>query len=121
MATRANWFLAELEGLSTDEFDEDPFAQPIEEVGTPIELGDDEARLKVELVELMRRESNLFNAEITCAIKDRSDTCCHACPVSQAHSREEPLGTLCRLGRQQERVQSELGAVLVAKCLVVDQ
>lgn len=116
MATKANWFLAELDGLDTGEFGEDPFEQPIEEVGTPIDLGGEEARLQVELVELMRRESNLYNAEVTCAIKDRPDTCCHACPVSQAHSRETPLGVLCRLGRRQERVLSELGSLLVAKC-----
>lgn len=114
MTTRANWHTAELAELT--DWPEDPFEAPIEEVGTPIDLGSPEARLNVELVELLRRENNLDQAGITCAIKDRPDTTCHACPVSEAARREKPIGSLCRLGREQERVLTELAVYQVTPC-----
>lgn len=114
MATKANWHTDELAELA--EWSEDPFEQPIEEVGTPIDLGDSQARLNVELVELLRRETNLDRVGITCAIKDRADTTCHACPVSEASRNVKPLGALCRLGREQERVLTELAVHMVAVC-----
>lgn len=115
MATKANWHTAELAELA--EWDEDPFEQPIEEVGEVIDLGSGEARLHVELAELIRGEGNLDRVGITCAIKDRADTTCHACPVSEAARRDKPLGVLCRLGREQERVLTELAVHRVtAEC-----
>jgi hypothetical protein len=102
MTARANWFVGEL----PVEDGPDPFAAPIEEVGERINLRDPKAALDLRLRELVHREANLDATGITCAIKDRSDTSCHACPVSRAHT-EQPLGVLCRIGREQEAVLTE--------------
>lgn len=114
MTTRANWHTAELAELA--DWAEDPFEAPIEEVGAPIDLGGPEARLHIELAELVRREANLDRVGITCPIKDRPDTTCHACPVSEAARREKPIGSLCRLGREQERVLTALAVHQVPEC-----
>lgn len=108
MTARANWFIDELPGLD-DELD--PFAVPIEEVGERIDLLEPEARLHLRFRELLDREGRLFNRAVTCAIKDRPDTTCHACPISKAHDRADPLGPLCRLGREQEVVLTELAVI----------
>lgn len=108
MSTRANWFVEKAELLDDEP---DPFAMPVEEVGERIDLRDPQAALQLRLDELIRRESNLFAREITCPIKDRADTSCHACPVSKAHDRQDPLGSLCRLGREQEAVLTELAVL----------
>lgn len=107
MTARANWFVAEVEGLDDEP---DPFAMPVEEVGERIDLSDPLGGLRLRLVELLRREGNLDAGGVTCAIKGRTDTCCHACPMSEAHIRDSTLGVLCRLGREQERVLTEIAA-----------
>jgi hypothetical protein len=111
MTARANWFVAQLASLDDEP---DPFDAPIEEVGQRIDLRDPRERLEMRLRELLERESNLFNANITCAIKDMPNSCCHACPVSKATERGDPMHTLCRLGREQEAVLTEL-AVLACR------
>jgi hypothetical protein len=56
----------------------------------------------------MKREANLFDAGCTCPIKDRFDSTCAACPVSQA-AREDGtleemrLSRLCKIGAEQDR------------------
>lgn len=110
MTTRANWFLDELQV----EEQPDPFAAPIEEVGQRIDLRDPHDQLQLRISELLRGESNLFASGITCAIKDRPDTTCHACPVSKVNKPEEALSALCKLGRQQEAAMTEL-AVLTCR------
>lgn len=106
--TRANWFVHEATALDTEP---DPFAVPIEEIGERIDLRDPKAGLELRVRELLTREARLYEAEVRCPIKDRADTTCHACPLSRAHDREDALSALCRLGREQEVVLTELGVM----------
>lgn len=108
MNARANWFVEAVAGLDDEP---DPFSQPIEEVGERIDLRDPKAGLQLRLTELISREASLFKHEITCAIKDRTDSTCHACPVSQAANPESDLMMLCRIGREQEMVLTELAVI----------
>ena len=107
MTTRANWFT---EGVALDG-EPDPFAVPVEEVGTPIDLREPGAVLEIRLRELLHREARLYERSITCSIKDATGSTCHVCPVSQAHDTDVPLGVLCRLGREQEVVLTELAVL----------
>lgn len=108
MSTKANWFVDQAVPLDDEP---DPFSAPIQEVGERIDLRDGKAALDLRLRELLRREANLFERGTCCAIKDRTDSSCHACPVSKAHDREDALGVLCRIGREQEVVQTELAVI----------
>lgn len=108
MTARANWFVAQVESLDDES---DPFSAPIEEVGQRIDLRDPRETLRMRLKELLRRENNSFNRGLTCAIKDRPDSCCHACPVSKAADPDDPLSILCRVGREQEAVLTELAVL----------
>jgi hypothetical protein len=107
VSARANWFMEALDGLDDQP---DPFSQPIEEVGQRIDLRDPQAALEIRLTELLRREGNLEHAGITCPVKARSDTTCHACPISQAGT-DTALSVLCRIGREQESVLTELAVL----------
>lgn len=106
MTARANWFT----DTAPQDLDSepDPFSVPIEEVGERIDLRDPEAALQLRVRELLTREGRLDEKGVTCPIKNRSDSTCHACPVSAAHDHEQPLGMLCRIGREQELVLTEL-------------
>lgn len=105
MTARANWFVQAVTDLDDEP---DPFEMPVEEVGRKIDLRDPKAALQLRIEELVQREANLFNAGVCCPIKERPDTTCHACPVSRAGDREVALGALCRVGREQESVLTEL-------------
>lgn len=107
VSARADWFLAPVEALN----EPDPFSMPIEEVGERLDLRDPRARLELRVTELLHREQNLDRAGVTCAIKDRDDTTCHACPVSCAHNPAQALSALCKVGREQEAVLTELGVL----------
>ena len=109
MSTRANWFLQQIEDGEIDP--DDPFQMPVEEVGQRIDLRDPRGKLELRLQELMTRESRLYERGVTCPIKDRPDSTCHACPVSQAHDPSVSLSVLCRLGREQEVVGTELAVL----------
>lgn len=108
MSARANWFV---EGEIPTESENDPFEAPIEEVGERIDLRDPDAVLNLRLIELLRREAALFERGIECPIKEMRDTSCHACSVSRAHDREDPMGILCRLGREQDTTLTELAVL----------
>lgn len=84
---------------------------PVEEVGQRIDLSDPAGRLNVRLVELLEREARMFNIGITCGLKDRQDTVCSACPVCEASDPESTLGKLCKVGREQELVTTELAVL----------
>lgn len=100
MTVRANWHIAELDVGDVDAlFDDD---QRIEEVGVPVPLEED---LSLRLVELVESEGALFERGVRCEIKDRPDTCCHACPL---YREDGELGALCQVGREQERVATQL-------------
>jgi hypothetical protein len=105
---QANWHVEAVADLDDEP---DPFAVPIEEVGKRIDLSDARGLLELRIVELVMREGICEQQGITCALKLHSDTCCHACPVSQAHNSEDPLSILCRIGREQEKVLTEMAAL----------
>lgn len=108
MSVKADWFTERLPGLDDEP---DPFSAPIEEVGTRVDLRDPKAVLELRLTELLHREGRLFDSGLTCAIKDRSDSTCYACPVSKAHDPSVALSTLCRIGREQETALTELAVL----------
>lgn len=105
MATRANWHTADLADLQEEV---DPFSVPIEEVGQRIDLRDETGRLEARLATLLDQETNLLHCGIRCDVKDRENTCCHACSISKAGLSDDPISVLCRLGREQERVITDL-------------
>lgn len=61
------------------------------------------AELEARLAELVKREANLFDAEVVCDLKDQPEMTCSACPVNEV-GRDSRLSALCRLGREQERI-----------------
>ena len=90
----------------------DPFSEPetrVEDVGFPIDLRD-EPRLNARLVSLLEVEAALYRRGVTCSIRDRDDTCCSACPVARTDS-ADPLWPLCRVGREQESVLTQLAVM----------
>lgn len=106
---KADWFVG---ALDVDELGiPDPFDAPVEEVGELIDLSDRRAILKSRVSELLVREEALYNRQVVCEIKDDADTCCSACPLSKAKDSKSQLGSLCRIGREQEEVATELVAL----------
>lgn len=101
MAVRANWHVP-----STSARDGDPLAgapqRRVEDVGKPIDLTGP-PKLNERLVELVGAEGALADRGVTCAIKDRADTTCSACPIACVDE-IEPIAALCRVGKEQERV-----------------
>jgi len=83
---------------------------PIEQVGTPIDLSGEQATLQQELLEHMNAEADLFDLGVSCGIRDRADTCCHACPISQ-HEGAGLAADLCRNGRAIELVVTRLAVI----------
>lgn len=97
MAVRTNWFLDELE-VAAPPVD-------VETVGKPIVL-DGPVSLNRRLIELVNEEGRLWSRGVTCAIKDRPDTACSACPVRP--DANDPIAPLCAIGCEQERVATRL-------------
>lgn len=75
----------------------------------PFDLSTPAPELEGWLGELLRREGNLFDCGTTCPLRDKDESNCSACPVSQA-AREDGtieemrLSKLCQIGAEQERV-----------------
>lgn len=67
-----------------------------------------EADLRNYLGALVRGEARLFDAGITCDLKDQDDMSCLACPLSKAKDPDDPKSALCRRGQAQEVVTSTL-------------
>jgi hypothetical protein len=61
-----------------------------------------EPDLQARVLELLQREGQLYEQGITCPIKERSDSCCSACPL-RGSERTRQIRALCELGCQQER------------------
>lgn len=108
MSVRANWFAPSVEGDLSDPFAPAP-PRPVQVAGTPIDLSAERAELQQQVVDLVNEEARLFNMGVTCAIRDRQDTSCNACPVSQ-HAVSTPMSALCRVGRELEVVITTLAA-----------
>lgn len=108
---RADWFVGDFD---VDDLGiPDPFDAPVEEIGELIDLSDRKAILRSRFAELLAREGVLHEKAVTCEIKDLDDTCCSACPVSKARDPKVQLGSLCRIGREQEEVLTELAALRI--------
>lgn len=99
MSVRAEWHTPRVAIV-----DDDPFAERIEDVGTPIDLGapGELATLNRKLVASIAEENRLFNAGVSCRVKDAADTSCHVCPLYRQDS--SPEAELCAIGREQERL-----------------
>lgn len=106
-AARAKWYSGQLPTISGP----DPFEVEVGEVGELIDLSHSTARLQVRLTELVRRESELDNLGVSCDLKQLHDVVCSACPVSEAGNDSSELGSLCRVGREQEMVLTELAVL----------
>lgn len=105
---KTDWHL----GAAVAESTEDPFAdaEPVERVGMPIRLDDDEAVLHARLEELIDSEAALADRDVTCPIKGLAESCCSACPVSQDGT-DGPLHNLCRVAKAQERTVMQIAAL----------
>lgn len=86
----------------------DLWAEEVEATGLPIDLTTTVARLSAELLKSGKREGYLDRQGITCAIKDRVDTSCWACPLYAGENQDDPRGSLCIVGREQERISTRL-------------
>lgn len=104
---RADWFTA---GLDDAAEDFDPF-DDVEDLGRPIDLQDRKAVLNARYAVTFRGEGNLANAGVVCPVKDSPDTTCNACPISDAAKRETAMSALCRIGREQEQILTELAVL----------
>lgn len=113
MAIQARW--AHQAIAVPDDDDGDPFRHRVEEVGVPLELTERSAELNLRIAELVTYEGALYNAGLHCSLKDRPDTCCNACPVSAHADPSAPLQPLCALGREQERVVTEMAVAIEAR------
>ena len=97
MTVQANWFVADIAAQPDPVFGE----ARIEQVGAQIDLRAPQ-RLQEQLASLIRAEGELYQRGVTCAIRDRPDTSCCACPAAGLH------GVLCEIGQQQERVVTQM-------------
>lgn len=106
MSVKAHWHQPELALEHELSFDASPEPERVERVGVPVLLTGPLAGLNEQLVGTLARESALLEDGVTCAIKDRVDTSCHACPLYRDDS--SPLAQLCAVGREQERLCTEI-------------
>lgn len=108
MSVKAQWHTA---GAVVPTRLADPFAddEPVRvmDVGIPVDIDSNRATLDAQLAGLIEQESTLFNAGVTCAVKDNVHTSCFACPLF-AGATTADRAPLCRLGREQERVLTHL-------------
>lgn len=71
----------------------------------PLSLDLDFNELRKRLRLLLRREAGLFNEGVTCPIKDNPEGTCLGCPLNEANA-DSAKGILCKIGCEQERVQT---------------
>lgn len=93
MTVKASWPAPPVEIDTSDPFGDVPAR--VEDVGVEVDLRDEDelgARLSASLDD----ECRLHNAGVSCPIKNRPDTSCHACPIAGRY------GELCAVGRLQE-------------------
>lgn len=107
----AEWHFEEAAFETVERSGYDPLIDPAYAAPMPpISIRTDAAELDRQVLALLEQEAQLFDAGITCPIKDLRDTTCLACPVSAARDHSEPRGKLCRVGQEQERVATVLVA-----------
>jgi hypothetical protein len=105
MAVKAVWHndvaVVEEDG---DVFGEDATPVKVMTVGTPIDLNASVATLDKRLCDLLTMEGDLDAIGTTCPIKDNDLTSCFACPLYEGGDPSSTLGSLCRIGREQQSV-----------------
>jgi hypothetical protein len=106
MPVKAHWHQPELALEHELSFDACPEPERVERVGVPVLLAGPLAELNKQLIGTLSRENALHEQGVTCAIKDRADTSCHACPLYRDD--DSALAQLCGIGREQERLCTEL-------------
>lgn len=111
MGIRTNWHEDAATGGPTgfDPFDMSSSgamaAAPLSGAPLSIDLSVDE--LTRRLRSLFKREGNLFSEGITCSIKDNPEGTCLGCPLNEMAG-DSAKGALCKIGCEQERVQTML-------------
>jgi len=98
----ANWFLGDLD-VAEESDPLGPSQARIEDIGTPIDLEGDHARLNERLVNLLEQEARLFDSGVTCVVKDNHSGHCSACPIRHRDELDQ-MTALCNIGVEQERV-----------------
>lgn len=111
MAIRADWHegVAAEEGSVTDPF---ALASSMAMTHAPLSLDFSADELRVRLTQLFKREQLLDGMGLRCPIKDRCDTTCLACPLSEAADPDSPKGSLCRVGIEQDQAETLLAVKL---------
>lgn len=99
MAVKAQWFVPDLVG---DDGDPLEGGVDVTAAGVELDLRDDPDRLYRVLASTLEREQALYDRGVTCKIKDKHDTVCHACPYQGVK------GALCELGLEQERLVTQM-------------
>lgn len=100
MAVKTQWFVPDLVGDEVDPFDDE--MADVTEAGVTIDLRDDPDELFDKLRGLLDAEQHLYGRGVTCAVKNRRDTSCAACPFQGRY------GELCNVGVQQEEVVTRM-------------
>lgn len=95
MSIRAEWRLNELMGVA-----DDPFDSVVLSTGLTVDLTGTEEEIHEGLRRSLDLEAQLFNAGVTCELKDGGQDCL-TCAMYVADRAEEPRAPLCRLGRDQ--------------------
>lgn len=104
MGVKADWH----ESATVDGPD-DPFAMAssLAMGHSPLSLDLTADDLRGRIKRLLKRERFLFDRMgISCPIKDRCDTSCLACPLSEAGDADSSKGRLCRVGMEQEQCET---------------
>lgn len=74
-----------------------------------------EDELRERLVISVRREARLYQAGISCELKDNAEVTCLACPYSEAENPESKKSGLCRLSKSQDVLLTLLHAKRVGR------
>lgn len=107
MAVRADWH-EDADTVTSAEVD--PFSLASSGLmKTTLPIDTDSQKLFDRLRVLVKHESALFNEGTTCAIKDKPETCCSACPVNDSDG-DGNAAFLCRIGVEQEQVVTLIAA-----------
>lgn len=76
----------------------------------PVSFETPREELQQRLNFLYRREGRLFNAGVVCSVKDSPESSCNACPFSKAEDPDHERSSLCKIGIDQERIQTMMVA-----------
>ena len=119
MAIKTDWFQtaadADVGSSGVDPFDPAssiPMGNAIHNLPMqPISLDMSLEQLEARAAILVKREGRFYDQGITCAIKDKPDMSCLACPFSKAEDSTNRKCGLCKVGREQDIV----GTYMIAK------